>query len=821
MSYKALYRTHRPVNFDEIKGQDHITTTLKNIIKFEKVSHAYLFSGPRGTGKTSAAKVFANVLNCKNLSEDLKPCLKCGLCLEAKKGSSMDIIEIDAASNNGVAEIRELRDNVRYAPSNAKYKIYIIDEVHMLSKGAFNALLKTLEEPPKHAIFILATTEPHKIPVTILSRTQRFNFRRVEDAVLISHLIEVLDKEGLKYDKSSIKLIAKLANGGLRDALSIADQASSYSRSGISFEAISQVFGIVSLESQINIVNFAANKNVEGLLSLTNKFIDGGIDLSRLSMSLIDIIKDFIIFNKTGQTKLLEVINEEQIDELTITIDSAYNMLDILVELITQLSRSEYPRQVFELAMLKLTKTAENTVRKSAVSPVLDNKEPAFTAIHETRLTPLKEEKITMPEPTPALQAPKINGDAIKERVEEPQPDLFEEAISQPVEEPILKSLNEPELKLKSIEEPQPDLFEEAISQPVEESYSNLFETIEPQPEPSKENNLNPMESEEEYLLKSSAIKEEPTYNDPTQPKYVPFINEKPVSNKPSISEPMVEMAAEPKENIQFEKTDEISNIPEESSDTLMDLFSTQELKQTTPTDDSIINMEEIESSTQVISVDLEKNSHAEEIEEDITTTQELQINTNKNNTITKTIDTPMANETSEPADLLSLFTSDATTQIQAPITPPNSVSDIINLLVQSDKNVQVQIKKSWASIVSYTANAKYSEYATLLDSAKLISSGKDFILVSSKDANICTRINEVKFKRKFVELVKNVFGETKNVFAITRDQFMDVKERYTVLARSNSLPQPQKIMVPSLGEQEKTKAHKIGEDLFGELFSA
>ncbi|MCP4364546.1 MAG: hypothetical protein GY800_04535, partial [Planctomycetes bacterium] len=168
-----------------------------------------------------------------------------------------------------------------------------------------------------------------------------------------------------------------------------------------------------------------------------------------------------------------------------------------------------------------------------------------------TRLTPLKEEKITMPEPTPALQAPKINGDAIKERVEEPQPDLFEEAISQPIEEPILKSLNEPELKLKSIEEPQSDLFEEAISQPVEESYSNLFETIEPQPEPSKENSLNPMESEEEYLLKSSAIKKEPSYNDPTQPKYVPFINEKPISNKPSISEPMVEMAAEPKENIQ------------------------------------------------------------------------------------------------------------------------------------------------------------------------------------------------------------------------------------------------------------------------------
>ncbi|CAM9098559.1 DNA polymerase III subunit gamma/tau [Mycoplasma todarodis] len=773
MSYKALYRTHRPTNFDEIKGQDHITTTLKNIIKSEKVSHAYLFSGPRGTGKTSAAKVFANVLNCKNLSEDLKPCLKCGLCLEAKKGSSMDIIEIDAASNNGVAEIRELRDNVRYAPSNAKYKIYIIDEVHMLSKGAFNALLKTLEEPPKHAIFILATTEPHKIPVTILSRTQRFNFRRVEDSVLVSHLIEVLDKEGLKYDKSSIKLIAKLANGGLRDALSIADQASSYTNGGISFEAISQVFGIVSLESQVDIINFAASKNVDGLLSLINKFIDGGIDLTRLSMSLIDIIKDFIIFNKTGQTKLLEVLNEEQVGELSITVDSAYNMLDILVELITQLSRSEYPRQAFELAMLKLTKTAENVVVMPKTSPVLENKEPAFTAIHETK-APIVEEKveeIAMPEPTPELQAPIINGDS--------KPSLFEEIQKEEV-------IQESQVEEPQIEEPQIE------------------------------------EEEGESLLEQLSKPKKEILNDPTQPKYVPFINERPVVNKVEpvepTPEPKIEMATAPSENIQFEKTDEIPNVPEESSDSLMDLFSTQELKEKVPTEETIIDMEEIESSTQVISADLEKTSHAEEIEEDITTTQEIQINAYKEE---KVADVPMANEAEEPADLLSLFTSDATTQIQEPTQVTNSVSDIINLLVQSDKAVQAHVKKSWTSIISYAANSRYSEYASLLDSARLISSGKDFILVSSKDASICTRINEVKFKRRFVELVKHVFGETKNVFAITRDQFIDVKERYTVLAKSNSLPQPQKIMVPSLGEQEKTKAHKLGEDLFGELFSA
>ncbi|MCP4336822.1 MAG: DNA polymerase III subunit gamma/tau [Mycoplasma sp.] len=360
MSYKALYRKYRPNNFEEIKGQEHITTTLKNIIKEKKVSHAYLFSGPRGTGKTSAAKVFANILNCKDLTPDLKLCERCDYCQSIKNSQSLDVLEIDAASNNGVSEMRELRENVKYSPSSSKYKVYIIDEVHMLTKGAFNALLKTLEEPPSHVIFILATTEVHKIPVTIISRTQRFNFRRVSELELEKHLKNILDKENITYDNNSIITVSKLANGGMRDALSIVDQVSAYTNGKITFDAISQVFGIISTQNLINIINHASSKKVESLLNLSTSYIEGGADIQRMTMSLINILKDFIVYKSTNQPNLLKEISIEDIALLNISIFQAYFMLDVLVELLTQLSRTEYPKQTFELAMLKLIQSREN-----------------------------------------------------------------------------------------------------------------------------------------------------------------------------------------------------------------------------------------------------------------------------------------------------------------------------------------------------------------------------------------------------------------------------------------------------------------------------
>ena len=239
MGYKALYRTYRPNSFDEVAGQKHVVKTLQNAIEQKKIAHAYLFCGPRGTGKTSIAKIFAKTINCENEVE--KPCLKCDNCLAVQEGNHPDIIEIDAASNNGVEEVRSLIEKVKYAPLKGKYKVYIIDEVHMMSTGAFNALLKTIEEPPAHVIFILATTEPHKVLPTIISRCQRFDFTKVSRIEIIERIHTILKAENIQCDEDVVKLIAQLADGGLRDALSILDQCIAYAKDNIELHHINEI----------------------------------------------------------------------------------------------------------------------------------------------------------------------------------------------------------------------------------------------------------------------------------------------------------------------------------------------------------------------------------------------------------------------------------------------------------------------------------------------------------------------------------------------------------------------------------------------------
>ena len=299
MAYQALYRKWRPQKFEDMVGQTAVTKTLKNAIIHHKTSHAYLFTGPRGTGKTSAAKIFAKAINCLN-PQNGEPCNECLLCKGITEGTIGDVIEIDAASNNGVEEIRDIRDKARYAPTQATYKVYIIDEVHMLSTGAFNALLKTLEEPPKNVIFILATTEPHKIPATIISRTQRFDFRRITNDEIIQRLRYILEQEEIAYEEEALSVIARCANGGMRDALSLLDQVISFSDDKVSFEQAIQVSGSLTDDLMIEFVRLLTQQQAQAALLQLQDLLLLGKEASRLIEEWLEFSRDLLVAKQTG-----------------------------------------------------------------------------------------------------------------------------------------------------------------------------------------------------------------------------------------------------------------------------------------------------------------------------------------------------------------------------------------------------------------------------------------------------------------------------------------------------------------------------------------
>ena len=311
MAYQALYRKYRPTNFDEVVGQTHIIQTLKNAIIQNRIAHAYLFCGPRGTGKTSIAKIFAKTLNCTN-SQDA-PCGVCENCKMAANGSHPDIIEIDAASNNGVDEVRNLIDKVKYAPMQGKYKIYIIDEVHMMTSGAFNALLKTIEEPPAHVIFIFATTEPNKVLPTIISRCQRFDFNKVSMHDIKYRLSVVCKNEGIEIDENGLTLIAQLADGGMRDALSILDQCVAYCSSHIDVDDIRKIYGVVTSEDIGKLFYSVYKKDVDSFIKDIQKYSDMGMDIKRLTADFIHMLKDSLILDYSENSTLVSDMNKDMI----------------------------------------------------------------------------------------------------------------------------------------------------------------------------------------------------------------------------------------------------------------------------------------------------------------------------------------------------------------------------------------------------------------------------------------------------------------------------------------------------------------------------
>ena len=382
MAYQALYRKWRPRTFASVIGQNDITDTLKNAIKRGTISHAFLFAGPRGTGKTSCAKIFAKALNCTNLQNG-EPCNKCANCLAADKGAMADIMEIDAASNNGVDEIRDIRDKVKYAPTQGKYKVYIIDEVHMLSMGAFNALLKTLEEPPEHVVFILATTELQKVPATIISRTQRYNFKRISQADLEKRMKYILEQEKISYEDKALAVIAQVADGGMRDALSILDQLLSFDKNKVEYDSALEITGFAAKEKIEQILLAILNEDATKALSLAQTELANGASSKNILDELIEMATNALMVIKTNDSSQNLFLNDDFIEQIKEVAPKRYFQLisaaNTALNDLRYTNQQQIPLEVFvvECAGKKVsTADSKNVISRSANS---QNAEPDLT----------------------------------------------------------------------------------------------------------------------------------------------------------------------------------------------------------------------------------------------------------------------------------------------------------------------------------------------------------------------------------------------------------------------------------------------------------
>ncbi len=368
MAYTALYRKYRPTNFSSIVGQDVIVDILKNSIINNKVSHAYLFTGPRGTGKTSTAKILAHAVNCLNFTNDI--CGECSICKSLDLNDN-DIVEIDAASNNGVDEIRSLRDNVNLMPAFCKYKIYIIDEVHMLSTGAFNALLKTLEEPPSHVIFILATTEPNKIPLTILSRCQRFDFNKINMNDLVSRLKYIVNEEGRVVSDNILEQIAKISDGGLRDAINLLDQVLSLPDENINIDEVEKLSGKISTQSVYELFSYIINNDLVSILNFSTYMFDNGKNYKDLADSMLSFLRDISI--NTEVPNYFDKTYSELLSKISISFNNLIKMSSIINELLKELKNSNNQKMLFEIYVFQMCNILKNVDKVEVISTSINN----------------------------------------------------------------------------------------------------------------------------------------------------------------------------------------------------------------------------------------------------------------------------------------------------------------------------------------------------------------------------------------------------------------------------------------------------------------
>ncbi|WP_288314014.1 DNA polymerase III subunit gamma/tau [uncultured Eubacterium sp.] len=440
--YQVLYRKYRPKVFSDVYGQDHVTSTLKNEIKNGRVSHAYLFTGSRGTGKTTCAKILAKAVNCEH-NVDGEPCNECEVCKGLDNGSIYDVVEIDAASNNGVDNIRELRDETNYAPSRGKYRVYIIDEVHMLSTGAFNALLKTLEEPPAHVIFILATTEVHKLPATILSRCQRFDFKRIQPETMAVRLKEVAGLEGLNLDDDAAVLIARIADGALRDGLSILDQCAGRSKE-INSDLVSEVAGLAGREAMYKLSDCIANSDSNTAMSIISDLYQNSFDMERLCVEMINHFRNFLVAKTVRKSRELIICTDDEYNTILeaskeFTVESIVFALDLFQNTLVTIKGGASARIEVEMAFIKLCEPRMD----ESIASLLDRVSKLENAIKsgvkvqptQTAVPAPKEEYIPKDEPKPQ---PKAEPTPVP--MPEPEPTPVEEEPPVQEQQPVVET---------------------------------------------------------------------------------------------------------------------------------------------------------------------------------------------------------------------------------------------------------------------------------------------------------------------------------------------------------------------------------------------